>query len=210
MEAVDFYKLVHQSVYGVGHLLDDAQASNVAIARALKDELSRVPRGPIHENVLDPIDEARGLVRLNLRVYARLAHDLSALAPALRQTAARVEGSPELMRERLKKLVTWLRRNRPALAPATRSLIQEAARAGFPAYHHSARFRRRYHPAYRVVLRSLIPVTLTGRTGRRVFANRLELDRRGARFRWLPGHPRDSPKRRTPTSRDRAGVRRRA
>jgi ubiquinone/menaquinone biosynthesis C-methylase UbiE len=200
MEAVDYYKLVYQSVFGVGHLIGadshvDPAAGRQRIRTALETEvgasshLERSATRLLHENLIDPLDEELALVRLNLRPFARLSRNLPRLVPALIRTAASVAGDRDLLRQRLDELLRWLRRNvgasshQPDLTAAAAALVRAAGSKGFPALHHSAAFRRHYHPAYRVVLRELVSKTLVGSRSVRAFENRLRYDQRIAEFR---------------------------
>lgn len=182
MGAGEWYKLLYQSVYGVGHLLKHGDGANL---ERLRREAVPLERVRFHENLIDPLDEDWRLVRLNLRAYARVARDVADLMPAMVETARAVSGTPQLMTERVKLTAHWLRRRVPFLSDAMLRLGVRMALNGYPPVHHSEQFERYYHPAYRVVLKDLIPGTLPDEPARRAFANKVEFDRRLARLRRL-------------------------
>jgi SAM-dependent methyltransferase len=196
MDTGEWYKLLHQSVFGVGHLLSsESWQAEAARVERLRSEAVPLERVRFHENLIDPLDEDWRLVRLNLRPYARVARDVADLMPALVETARAVTGTPQLMTERVKLTAHWLRKRVPFLSNAMLRLGVRHALSDYPPFHHSDWFERHYHPAYRVVLKELIPGTLPDDTARRAFANKVEFDQRLAMFRRL-GLDADSERRR--------------
>lgn len=186
MDTGEWYKLLHQSVFGIGHLfLYDRLETEAARAEILRREAVPLERVRFHENLIDPLDEDWRLVRLNLRPYARVARDVADLLPVMVETARTVTGSPQLMTERVKLTAHWLRKRVPFLSNAMLRLGVRHALDDYPPQHHSDWFERHYHPAYRVVLKALIPGTLRDDTARRAFETRVAMDQRLATFRGL-------------------------
>jgi ubiquinone/menaquinone biosynthesis C-methylase UbiE len=186
MDTAEWYKLLYQSVFGIGHLFQlDPPGSEAARVEMLRRESAPLVRVRFHENLIDPLDEDGRLVRLNLRPYARVARDVADLLPALAETARAVKGTPQLMTERVKLTANWLRKRVPFLSNAMLRLGARYALRNYPPLHHSDWFVQHYHPAYRVVLKELIPGTLRDDTARRAFENRVAMDQRLAMFRGL-------------------------
>jgi ubiquinone/menaquinone biosynthesis C-methylase UbiE len=192
MDTGEWYKLLYQSVYGVGHLLRYGDGASL---EQLRREADPLERARFHENLIDPLDPDWRLVRLNLRPYARVARDAADLMPAMVETARAVTGTPQLMTERVKLTAHWLRKRTPFLSNAMLRLGVRMALNDYPPVHHSDWFERHYHPAYRVVLKGLIPGTLPDEPARRAFAHKVEFDQRLAQFRRL-GLDADSERRR--------------
>jgi ubiquinone/menaquinone biosynthesis C-methylase UbiE len=182
MDAGEWYKLLYQSVYGIGHLLKHGDGASLEHLRREAVPLRRVR---FHENLIDPLDEDWRLVRLNLRPYARVARDVADLMPAMVETARLVSGTPQLMTERVKLTAHWLRKRVPFLSNAMLRLGVRMALNDYPPIHHSDWFERHYHPAYRVVLKDLIPRILPDEPARRAFADKVEFDQRLAQLRRL-------------------------
>jgi len=183
MDAADWYKLLHQSVFGVGHLISGQ--TDAARLKALRDESAPRARIGFHENLIDPLDEDWRLVRLNLRPYVRVARDVADLAPVMAETARVVKGTPQLMTERVKLTARWLEQRVPGQSDTLRRMGVLLALDDFPQIHHSEGFRQQYHPAYRVVLKALIPPTLRDDAARQAFDTRVAMDQRLATFRRL-------------------------
>jgi hypothetical protein len=169
LQARDIYKLVHQSVFGPGHII----ASAAGARRALKDELAALEVQSTKDKVqsqtepeFEPIDPEGRLVRVNLR--PALGHWGQSpcgdsplgvakwLAEALVESARRVKGDPEQMRRRLTAAVRWCRANLPLQAVELARIAVETRAADFPALHHSPTYRRAYRPAYRVIGNDLV------------------------------------------------------
>ena len=167
MDAADWYKLLHQSVFGVGHLISGQP--DAARLRALRREAASRTRIGFHESLIDPLDADWRLVRLNLRPYARVARDVADLVPVMAETARVVSGTSQLMTKRVELAARWLEKRIPELSNTLRRMGFLLALDDFPPIHHSEGFERRYRPAYRVVLKELIPGTLRDGEARRAF-----------------------------------------
>jgi hypothetical protein len=146
LQAADMYKLVHQSVFGPGHIIKDADSCR----RYLVEEMAGLEPGP-GDAPTEPLDGENRLVRVNLRPLLGRPGVVERLTGVLVETAAAVHGSTEQMRERLDAVLAWCRLKLPAQAEALAATIAEATRAGYPARHHSPQYVEHYHPAYRVV-----------------------------------------------------------
>jgi hypothetical protein len=172
LRATDIYKLIHQGVYGPGHLVASehhARASLVdeleALATQVKRQRAKVTSQSSEEELVEEIDPRGRLVRVNLRPLVRAAEvssqkaeirrqkgGLDWLATAMVESAARVKGDPSTMKRRLAAAVRWCSTNLPRQAGELERLAARAEESGFPAFHHSAVYALAYCPAYRVIL----------------------------------------------------------
>lgn len=157
-EVEDAYKLLHQSVFGPGHLIPDRETA----ARYLEQEWAGLGEALPGEPLLEPLADEPPLVRVNLRPYRDAGGLPAALVDALVTSASRVVGDPALFSACLEGAVAVVREERgEAAAEELRGLAERAVGEGYPAVHHSGAYREVYRPAYRVVLRDLLPVDLT-------------------------------------------------
>ena len=124
LRAQDIYKLVHQGVFGPGHIIASAAAARRTLEgemTALKgkdQELKAKGQNP-DEELIEPIDPDERLVRVNLRPLIgdqfkvqdarHEMQDTGWLVEALLESARRVKGDPEQMRRRLTAAVRWCR-----------------------------------------------------------------------------------------------------
>ncbi|MEX2090214.1 MAG: hypothetical protein WEB62_10600 [Bacteroidota bacterium] len=153
MEAQDLYKLLYQAALGNEHLMTDT----TGIGRYLSHELETVQSSG-DEPLYDVLTPDSLLVRLHLRPFKGRNGNARLLLEAMFKTAATFHPSPENLErwwldlERLaeKKVV-------PFDPGELREYFQTMRSEGFPAKHHSNTFRQLYAPAYRVLLRSLLP-----------------------------------------------------
>lgn len=173
LRASDVYKLIHQGVFGPGHLVASEQRARAGLKVELQELATRVKgqrarvasQSPVKE-LIEEIDPRGKLVRVNLgplvasqsrmetAEYRR--QNVGWVAEAMVESAARVPGTPEQMRRRLAAAVGWCRVNLPGEADALGRLAFTTAESGYPAMHHSLTYRRAYRPAYRVVLMSCV------------------------------------------------------
>jgi len=178
LRAPDIYKLVHQGVFGPGHMIASAAQAKRMLEKetaALEDRSPHCPtgaaaaksRGRMPESAFEPIDPKGRLVRVNLRPLLRMkaegvgtnaegSLDADWLADVLVESARMVKGDPILMRRRLASAVRWCRQNLPGQASGLERMAAQARESGYPAFHHSPAYQRAYRPAYRVVLRSCL------------------------------------------------------
>ncbi len=170
LRARDIYKLVHQGVFGPGHII----ASAVSARRMLKEEMaalkvrsqkSKAKSQSSGEELIEPIDPGGRLVRVNLRPLTgqRRMQDVEWLVEAMVESARRVKGESRVVKRRLAAAVRWCRGNLPAEAVELERICAQAEAAGYPAFHHSPAYARAYRPAYRVVLSDCLERRVSGR-----------------------------------------------
>jgi hypothetical protein len=147
MRATDFYKLIFQGVFGVGHIMG-------AAARRWLDEESEgldLDEG-LEEPLLEDLVADSSMVRVNLRPFLRRGLDLAGLYEAMVESD--VEGSNEEFMGVWSILKGLVNRgdivvDREDLEGLDRELREEGCRP----HHHSRAYREAYKPAYRVVSR---------------------------------------------------------
>lgn len=142
MEPQDLIKLAYQSAYGSEHMLADREA----VLRYLQQELSQTPQRD--EGLFEPIGGE--LCRLNLAAMKKsglLPETVAGLfgCASREKNAADLEESLHVL-EKLSEEKTL-----PVSEDTMKSYLANYREAGRPAVHHSERFRKAYHPAYRIV-----------------------------------------------------------
>jgi hypothetical protein len=153
MQMQDLYKLAFQGALGNEHLMTDT----ALVRDYLRKELEEL--GPLRgEPLFEEITPGGTLVRVNLRPFKDGGGDPERLLDAMFQTASAFEPSEE----RLESYLLSIRQlARDELIPITLGeflpYVEHLRTSGFPALHHSASYEKEYHPAYRVVLRALLP-----------------------------------------------------
>jgi hypothetical protein len=189
LKAQDIYKLIHQGVFGPGHIIASAAVARRALATEcrLQNADCRMQNGA-GEDAIEPIDPDNRLVRVNLRPLVaaqcmvqgarRKMRNAEWLAEAMVESARWVKGNPERMKRRLSAAVRWCRTNLPRQVAELERMAAQAEGLGFPAFHHSPAYARAYRPAYRVILRACLDPRVRspqkGRTKREVRGERLE------------------------------------
>ena len=193
LRAQDIYKLIHQGVFGPGHIIASAARARLM----LKEEMAALEARSPHcltgaaeakfevrrrpEPGIEPIDPNGRLVRVNLRPMfgeggrmrdesgkrkdGRSYADVGWLVAALVESARRVKGNPERMKRRLSAAVRWCRTNLPRQAAELERMAAQAEELGFPAFHHSSAYAKAYRPAYRVILSDCLKARVSGRAG---------------------------------------------
>jgi hypothetical protein len=151
-EAADFYKFLHQAIFGPGHAIPDRAAAMSFLADELEGLGPPLPgEEPCRTLGGDPI-----LVRVHLRPFVADGGDPEALVEAFVATAEQVHGSPNQMTEAIALAVKWLHSDRQKeLATKIEKLGRDLAKQDYPAIHHSQAYIEAYKPAYRVVAAEL-------------------------------------------------------
>lgn len=154
----DVYKLLHQGVYGPGHLITDPASARAylqqeyrALSVASDPSLAPRPSPPAPE----PLAPDARFIRINLRGLDPAA--IERLLEALLESAREVPTDHATMRERLLGAVEWSRGQLPRATAELGEMLERNERLGFPARHHSAAYQLAYAPAYRVVKPALFP-----------------------------------------------------
>jgi hypothetical protein len=153
LDAADLYKLAHEGAAGPGHAIQSLEGARAWLDRewaTIGDPLPAEPQ-------LEPLPGAAGAVRVNLRPWKRLGGTQSDVLAAFVDAARRVTMDPEELARRLDASGACLRElGEAGLLPVSALEIQRyferLRQEGYPAVHHTERYRDAYAPAYRVVL----------------------------------------------------------
>ena len=111
------------------------------------------------EPLLEPLSPRFGMVRVNLRPFARLGYDIDCLLEAFVRTAAQFSGDHRALS---KELITAAEIQPLFPVDEMLSISLEMLKRGFPAVHHSDEYGKLYRPAYRVVALSALEVEFPG------------------------------------------------
>lgn len=146
MKVTDYYKLLYQGVFGVGHIMGD-NAWGWLTREAEGLDLDAHPGEPLIEEV-----SADGsMVRVNLRPYLRKGRSLEDLFEAMKATAL-VEGAPETFMEAWDVFVELVEEGLIEVDHVELAdHVDELRGEGVSTHHHSAEYREAYSPAYRVI-----------------------------------------------------------
>ena len=149
----DVYKLIYQATMGPAHAVDSIRKAG----ERLRTELELPDHGP-DEPLIDPISPSGELARVHLRSWKRAGLPPDPLLTAFAGTPDRFTGS----RETLESLCDSLLSGSERLGGDPCELLELVRKTGYPALHHSQRYRESYSPSYRVVLVALLPESLRG------------------------------------------------
>jgi hypothetical protein len=152
-EVDDLYKLIHQAAMGSEHGMRD----ETRLRDGLLQELAQLGPGP-GEPLVDPISPDGRIVRVHLRPFTILQSPLEPLLQAFIRTSREVSPSTGHLVEYAAVAILLAGEG---MLPFSRGLVAgfmaDMRAQNFPAVHHSVRYRQLYQPAYRVVLRDLLP-----------------------------------------------------
>jgi hypothetical protein len=151
MQPTDAVKLLYQSEFGGGHLITNPAHS---LARLQNEMQATAPNADLP--LLEPI--GNGLVRLSLAAANANKISPQIINEAFVRSAAAVNGTLPGFLNKLQLLQTLCEANVFAFSPAALSdYLAAYAAQGYPMVSHSPTYRALYHPAYRVMLTSLLP-----------------------------------------------------
>ena len=156
MEPRDAVKLIYQNEFGGGHLIRDPEACGAALQREY-EAVTQDGNVPLLEDI------GNGVVRVMLRALEGRGYGIEQLQQDFIRSSREHPGSPERFLKKLDVL-------RKVTAAGVFSFTQQELegylegykKAGYPMVSHSDRYRQAYKPAYRIVLRRLLPENLRG------------------------------------------------
>jgi len=157
MQPEDLYKLLHQAAMGSEHAITSRESAHQWLLREIETLQLSAPES-LDEAMIEPISPDGRLVRVHLRPYIRMAGDLEFLLDAFLLTSERFAGEPRTLDLYCEQAVDLAREGGLPFAPSDlESRFAELQQQGYPAVHHSQTYTAAYRPAYRVVLRELLP-----------------------------------------------------
>jgi len=147
----DAYKLIYQSVFGVGHLTVNSDLAR----KNLKQELDSV-RAIDDEKMIENISISGEIVRLNLRPYKYQNGNIDRLFQAMLRSAGEITGSRDDFLKRWSEfkqavILGDLNFDKEHLKIFDAKVKSE----NYPARHHSAAYKEANQPAYRVLKNDL-------------------------------------------------------
>jgi hypothetical protein len=144
--ASDIYKLLHQSVFGPGHIIQDENSARAYLLKEMESAGPTLSDERLYEEI------GGGMVRVNLRPLRDSKVSMESLLKAMIDTANSNRGTVKEMEDRLNEAHCILgRENKRDLADGLKSLADKNASKGYPASHHSEAYRSAYKPAYRII-----------------------------------------------------------
>jgi hypothetical protein len=144
--ASDIYKLLHQSVFGPGHIIQDKDSARAYLLKEMESAGPTKTGEQLYEEI------GGGMVRVNIRPFRDSKGSTESLLQAMIDTANSNSGTPEEMAERINEARRVLSgANKKELADELKSLADKHADKGYPAAHHSENYRNAYKPAYRII-----------------------------------------------------------
>jgi hypothetical protein len=151
-KAEDYYKLIYQSVLGVGHLVEDEASARSFLRR----EIYALGPAKSGEALLESLDPQGVMVRVNLRPFVDLGLSQEDLVGVLMETSKLVQQDTMLLRGRWNAFRNLVEEERLQIPKDDVRAVDEYIRKrDYPVLRHSDEYRGAYKPAYRVVLRDL-------------------------------------------------------
>ena len=148
MTPQDAYKLLYQGALGPQHSIPSA----VGFKDRLRAEMESLgaEAGAL---VWEPVRADNTLGRVHLRAFIARHGNPGLLATACLRTAKAGWGNQQDLVSAWSRFSALCRRRIWSAFPASEvcALTEELADSGYPALHHSARYKQAYSPAYRVL-----------------------------------------------------------
>ncbi|MBD3287934.1 hypothetical protein GF337_03950 [candidate division KSB1 bacterium] len=149
----DAYKLIHQSVFGIGHLMDDSGKAKEYLEKELDSLMPMTTEGELIEQI-SPDGE---IVRVNLRPFKYRGFDKDKLFEVMTLSAHKIRGDNEQFLKRWEMLKKAIEQNKTDFSIDEYSKFDLKVReSDYPVMHHSRSYNLLNKPAYRVVGRSIL------------------------------------------------------
>lgn len=155
MQPRDAVKLLYQSSFGGGHLIQN----EAACLEFLRREYAATPQtgGALLEEI------GNGMVRVQLSALDAHGYSPEQLGRDFIRSAACVQGNKDRFLQTLSLLTELTRVGQMPFSPGELEVyLAGYAAEGYPMVSHSDIYREAYHPAYRVLCRDCLPKSLTG------------------------------------------------
>ena len=150
MEPTDAVKLIYQNEFGGGHLIRDEEAC-MAYLRREYESVEQIPGAALTEDI------GNGILRVNLAALDEKGLSPEKLGRDFIRSAPRHTGNPAVFLNKLDLLRQLTGEGIFAFsAEQLEAYLADYEKAGFPPVSHSPAYREAYHPAYRVVLSSVL------------------------------------------------------
>lgn len=147
MKVQDLYKLLYQAAMGPGH----AVKNEGIVTKWLDDEITFMEHYE-DKDIIEVLNGASGLVKVNLRPYLSKGGSKDKLLEAFIRTANDFVPDKEKLHDYLR--VAELLAENGMIGFDFKELKEfffNAEKDGYPAIHHSEIYRSEYKPAYRVL-----------------------------------------------------------
>ena len=141
MQPLDFAKLVYQSAFGGGHLIND---ENTALEN-LRRELASLPESRQSDDILVPV--GNGLSRLDIAQAARHGIRPETITAMFSMSANDFKPDVGLFDRGMTLIVNL----NCCGKEDSEALLASCRENGYSPFSHSEIYRREYHPAYRIV-----------------------------------------------------------
>lgn len=145
-EPRDFYKLIYQGVFGVGHIISD-KAKDFLVEEANRVNLNDY----LDRKLVEPVSPDGKMVRIYLRPFMRAHLRLDKLYHVMIKSA-KLKGDQELFKTYWRYFLDMVDSGDLAFDSMKMKGLQENIdRDGIKPRHHTESYRDAYYPAYRVV-----------------------------------------------------------
>lgn len=162
LEVQDAYKLLYQSVFGVGHIIRSGGQALECLRRELESIDLRVQPG---EELAENISFDGSMVRVNLRPFARRGLEADKLFEAMKLSAERNRGTPQAFRKLWRDFGSLVASGAFGFdINRFKEFDKFVGENKYPVVHHSRIYAQFYIPSYRVVETGAFP-ELTGLSG---------------------------------------------
>ena len=149
MEPTDAVKLIYQNEFGGGHLIRDKE-SCINYLRREYASVTQQPGAPLTEDI------GNGFLRIHLNALDAHGYTPEQLGADFIRSAEAHRGALEAFLSKLEVLRDLTREGLMPFSPAELdAYLKSYEAAGYPMVSHSDAYRAGYHPAYRIMLRSV-------------------------------------------------------
>ena len=154
MTVQDMYKFMYQSAMGPAHWKMD----EVSAKKYLVEEIKEIVPDST-EPLMQFLDEDSALVRINLKPFIAKKYNLDSLVSAMVRTTDEFQKSEKILQSRWQIFLELVQNKKlPFSESEARDFWETMKKQNFPAVHHSEMYAKKYHPAYRVILKKCFPI----------------------------------------------------
>lgn len=158
MQVQDVYKLLYQAHFGVGHLMADSSTVRAYLVNEIKNIASNVP----DESLVERISTSGEMVRVNLRPFMSLNLSPDILVETMAKSAAEWQPDSLSFYHEWSEFCALVRYGLLNFSVKDVDVWDNRIQSGvIESVDHSDQYSGSYHPAYRVVQRSVLESLMT-------------------------------------------------
>jgi len=151
LEIQDVYKLIYQTVFGIEHLMGQGEEAQVKLIKEMEN-IEKIS----DEMLLENISLNNTIVRVNLKPFKKIYNQPARLFKVMITSSELIKGKQDDFIVLWNEFFQLVKNGKPVFSIAElEKFSREMKKKKYPSVSHSAIYKEKNKPAYRVVVKNL-------------------------------------------------------